>query len=106
MALVAPWMVADTLPFSAIGLRTFDVPFAQISGILSIGMMSFATLLSMRPRWLEPTFDGLDKMYRLHKWLGVGGLLVGMPHRRLASAVEAASARPLRMRRSQRRKAC
>src|SRR5579871_1640619 len=85
VALAGLWFLADTLPLAAIGLRSFDVAFTQLSGILSIGMMSFATLLATRPRWLEPTFDGLDKMYRLHKWLGIGGLAVGVAHWLLAA---------------------
>ena len=30
--------------------------------------------------WLERHLDGLDKMYRLHKWLGIGALVVGTVH--------------------------
>jgi len=80
LALAILWFLADTLPIASFGQRAFDIAFTQLSGILSIGMMSFATLLSTRPKWLEPTFDGLDKMYRLHKWLGVGGLAIGLAH--------------------------
>lgn len=85
-ALAALWFAADTLPIASFGQRAFDVPFTQLSGILSIAMMSFAVLLSTRPRWLEPTFDGLDKMYRLHKWLGVGALVAGLAHWALAAS--------------------
>jgi len=60
--------------------HALGVAFTQLTGILSIGMMSFSMLLSARPRWLEPSLDGLDKMYRLHKWLGIGGLGVGILH--------------------------
>ena len=80
LALAGLWFLADARPVASFGQRAFDVAFTQLSGILSIGMMSFAALLSTRPKWLEPSFDGLDKMYRLHKWLGVGGLAVGLAH--------------------------
>ena len=79
VALTGLWLLADTLPASTAGI-TFGAAFTQLTGILSIGMMSFATLMSIRPKWLEPTFDGLDKMYRLHKWLGIGGMAVGIVH--------------------------
>ena len=79
VALTGLWLLADTLPASSAGI-SFGSAFTQLTGILSIGMMSFATLLSIRPKWLEPTFDGLDKMYRLHKWLGIGGLAIGIVH--------------------------
>ena len=80
VALLVLWLFADSLPFGSVTSRAFGASFTQVSGILSIGMMSFGALLAVRPRWLESTFDGLDKMYRLHKWLGVGGLSVGIVH--------------------------
>lgn len=66
----------------------------QLSGILAMGCMSLAMLLALRPQWLESWLDGLDKMYRLHKWLGVAALVTGMctgwpprgPNGRLAGA--------------------
>jgi predicted ferric reductase len=85
VGLAGLWFLADSLPIASFGQKAFDVPFTQLSGILAIGMMSLAVFLSIRPRWLEPTFDGLDKMYRLHKWLGVGGLLAGLAHWALAT---------------------
>jgi predicted ferric reductase len=51
------------------------VAFTQISGILAIGLMAASGILSARPVWLEPYLDGLDKMYRLHKWLAFRALL-------------------------------
>ncbi len=54
--------------------------FVQYSGVLGIGLMSIAMLLALRPKWLEPHLDGLDKMYRLHKWLGIGALAVSVLH--------------------------
>lgn len=37
-------------------------------------------MLSMRPVSVEPPMGGLDKMYRLHKWLGVTALAVAVLH--------------------------
>nr|WP_283805027.1 ferric reductase-like transmembrane domain-containing protein [Afipia felis] len=42
--------------------------------------MSLAMILALRPRWPEPWIGGLDKMYRLHKWLGIGGLALAVIH--------------------------
>lgn len=33
--------------------------------------MGLIMLLAIRPRWLENYFNGLDKMYLLHKWSGI-----------------------------------
>ncbi|MBS0309082.1 MAG: ferric reductase-like transmembrane domain-containing protein [Proteobacteria bacterium] len=78
--LTALWLVADTLlpePFTYFSFRTV---FMQYSGVLGIGLMSVAMLLALRPKWLEPHLDGLDKMYRLHKWLGIAALVVAITH--------------------------
>lgn len=74
------WLLADTLapqPFNYFALR---VVVMQYSGVLAIGAMSAALLLAIRPRWLEPRLKGLDKMYRLHKWLGISALVVSVLH--------------------------
>ncbi|WP_029076009.1 ferredoxin reductase family protein [Kaistia adipata] len=78
---VVLWAFADSLfptPFSL-----FDIqrrPAIQLTGILAIATMSFATLLAARPKWLEPYLGGLDKMYRLHRWLGIGALVFAAVH--------------------------
>lgn len=54
--------------------------FTQLTGLLSLGMMAFAVILATRPRWMEPGIGGLDRMYRLHKWLGIGALVVAVLH--------------------------
>lgn len=74
------WLLADTLapqPFTYFSFR--DV-FMQYTGVLGIGVMSVAMVLALRPRWLEPPLDGLDKMYRLHKWMGIAGLVLSVLH--------------------------
>ncbi|CCK76960.1 conserved hypothetical protein [Oleispira antarctica RB-8] len=42
-----------------------------LSGLLSIALMSITMMLAIRPAWLETPFNGLDKVYRLHKWTGI-----------------------------------
>ncbi|SIS66779.1 ferric reductase-like transmembrane domain-containing protein [Neptunomonas antarctica] len=76
----ALWLFADTLmpePFTYFSFRTV---FIQYSGVIAIGVMSIAMFLALRPKWLEPHLDGLDKMYRLHKWLGVTALIITVLH--------------------------
>ncbi|MDO9482748.1 MAG: ferric reductase-like transmembrane domain-containing protein [Hydrogenophaga sp.] len=78
--LTALWLAADTLfpePFTYFSFRGV---FVQFSGVLSIGLMAMAMLLALRPTWLERPLDGLDKMYRLHKWLGVSALVAAVLH--------------------------
>lgn len=58
----------------------FRALWMQYSGVLGIGVMSLAMLLAVRPVLLEPEIGGLDKMYRLHKWLGITGLALSLSH--------------------------
>jgi predicted ferric reductase len=50
------------------------------TGIIGIGAMSMGMLLALRPGRLEPLLGGLDKTYRLHKWLGITGLVIAVIH--------------------------
>jgi len=50
------------------------------SGALAIAAMSAAIYLAIRPQWLERLLGGLDKIYRLHKWLGIAVLVVSAVH--------------------------
>jgi predicted ferric reductase len=52
----------------------------QLTGFVAIGCMSLAMVLALRPRWPEAWLGGLDKMYRMHKWLGISALVVATAH--------------------------
>ncbi|MBP8185248.1 MAG: ferric reductase-like transmembrane domain-containing protein [Pseudomonas sp.] len=74
------WALADTFlpkPLSYFSLRTVLV---QYTGIMTMAVMSVAMILAVRPRRAEPLLGGLDKMYRLHKWLGISALVFGSAH--------------------------
>lgn len=43
-------------------------------------LFAVALLLSTRARWLEPSYGGLDKMYRSHRQAGVAGFLILLLH--------------------------
>ena len=73
------YLLADTL-WPAGGYFALRTVWVQYSGVLAMAMMSVAMVLAARPVWLEPHLDGLDKMYRLHKWLGIGALVLGIVH--------------------------
>ncbi len=74
------WLLADSLFPEPLTYFSFRHVFVQYSGVITMGAMSVAMLLAARPRWLEKHLDGLDKMYRLHKWLGITALVMGTAH--------------------------
>lgn len=74
------WALADTFvptPLTYFSLRSVLV---QYTGVIAIAAMSVAMMLAVRPRRPEPLLGGLDKMYRLHKWLGISALLFASGH--------------------------
>ena len=79
--MTALWLVAEA-PAAGRGQGVFQWRhlLVQYTGLLAMGAMSVAMLLAVRPAWLEPRLHGLDKMYRLHKWLGVAGLVLAITH--------------------------
>ena len=50
------------------------------TGLLGLGYMSLAVLLSARIRWVEHKVKGLDKGYKLHKHLGIGATVALIAH--------------------------
>ncbi|MEO8013758.1 MAG: ferric reductase-like transmembrane domain-containing protein [Polaromonas sp.] len=76
----AVWLLADTLLPATLDFFSLRSVFIQFTGVLGIGAMSAAMWLAARPKWLEPRLDGLDKMYRLHKWLGIAALVLAVTH--------------------------
>lgn len=74
------WLAAAPGVFAAQGLFALRVFLLQYSGLLAFAMMSVAMILSLRPRWPERWLGGLDKVYRMHKWLGIGGLVLAISH--------------------------
>lgn len=78
--LTALWLLADTLIPSPLTYGAFRNVFMQYSGIIAMGSMSLAMMLALRSKRLEPHLDGLDKIYRLHKWLGITALVTSILH--------------------------
>jgi predicted ferric reductase len=52
----------------------------EIIGSINIVLMAFALFLSTRPKWAEPYFGGLDKMYITHRQLATAALLMIFVH--------------------------
>lgn len=64
------------------GDRVFAVRglLVSLTGVLAMGTMSAAILLALRPAALELVLGGVDKGYRLHKWLGISALALAVTH--------------------------
>jgi len=80
IGLTALWLVADPVFAGAHQFSQIQLSFINYTGIIAMGVMSVSMLLALRSVALEPYVGGLDKSYRLHKWLGVAGLVMAVAH--------------------------
>ena len=63
------------------GRPNFERQYAgEIIGSVNIVLMSFALFLSTRPKWAEPYFGGLDKMYVTHRQIATAAFLLIFVH--------------------------
>lgn len=85
LSLTILWLLATPPLNSPITYFAFRDVFIQYSGLIAISAMSFAMMLAVRPVFMESFFNGLDKMYRLHKWLGISALILAVLHWLFAS---------------------
>ncbi|WP_374443550.1 ferric reductase-like transmembrane domain-containing protein [Stella sp.] len=74
------WVLADPGALAAAGIFPLRAGMVQATGVLAMGCFSAAMVLALRPGWPERPLGGLDKMYRLHKWFGIGGLVLAVLH--------------------------
>jgi predicted ferric reductase len=74
------WLVAESDLMSSSVTLPYRNLLLQYSGLLAIAWMSVAMILAARPMWPERWFGGLDKMYRLHKWVGISVLVFSLAH--------------------------
>ena len=80
LGLTALWVAADPVVFGVHPFAQLQFPLIDYTGIIAMGAMSVSLLMALRSVALEPHVGGLDKSYRLHKWLGVAGLVMAIGH--------------------------
>jgi predicted ferric reductase len=94
MYLTGPILAALAVLYAAVlGAQTYapyggNVALGIGLGAASIAAMSLALVLSARPRWAEPLFGGLDRMYGVHKWLGIAALAMMIGHNTIEPELE------------------
>lgn len=54
--------------------------FSQYIGMVALIAMAFSHLIATRWVGVEALFGPLDQSYRIHKWLGIGGLVAVLIH--------------------------
>lgn len=74
------WCWAEPLVWAPAPFYPLRLALINYTGLIAVGVMSVAMMLAVRPAVLESRLGGLDKMYRLHKWLGIAALIMAIAH--------------------------
>lgn len=74
------WLGADQTIFNSSNFWILRKSIIYGSGIIAIIVMSFCILFSIRQFFSDSFLGGLDKRYKLHKWLGISGFVVAVIH--------------------------
>ena len=74
------WLLSVDLTLLAGGFWAVRGLLVPLTGILAITLMAVAILLAARPVQVEAALGGLDKFYRLHKWLGIAAVIMAVLH--------------------------
>lgn len=69
------WFAMEPRLFSSTSVFEWRSAMIQYSGILSLMLMSLTMVLAMRLPLVENWLHGMDKAYRVHKWLVMPDLL-------------------------------
>ena len=80
IVLTGLWLAADPVFSSPLSFSVWRLALINYSGIIAMGVMSVALLLALRPVLFAPVLGSIDKMYRLHRWLGLTGLVMIILH--------------------------
>ena len=78
-ALWAALQPMEILSFSA-AFMPMRKALTLLTGALALAWMGLCMVLALRPGWLERSLGGLDKLYHLHKWAGIGAVLLVATH--------------------------
>ena len=77
---LAAWFLATPADLGAAGFWAWRGEGIYASGLMAYAAFTCCLLLAARTRWLEQRLGGLDKNYRLHKWLGASGAALVFAH--------------------------
>ncbi|MEO1331690.1 MAG: ferric reductase-like transmembrane domain-containing protein, partial [Pseudomonadota bacterium] len=81
LLLVGSALALPLLWFAPLALRENPIAlFSQYLGSAALIAMGISQLLATRLRPLQAVFGGLDQMYVLHKWLGLGAMAAVLLH--------------------------
>ena len=78
-----PCLLAALLGFNTYAPYGADAALGIAVGAAAVVAMAQTLILAARPPLVEPLFGGLDRMYRVHKWLGISAMVLMILHQQI-----------------------
>jgi hypothetical protein len=78
-----PCLLAALLGFNTYAPDGADAALGIAVGAAAVVAMAQTLILAARPPLVEPLFGGLDRMYRVHKWLGISAMVLMILHQQI-----------------------
>lgn len=76
-------LIVARLGFETYAPYGADAAFGIAVGAAAVVAMAQSLILAARPPLVEPLFGGLDRMYRVHKWLGISAMVLMILHQQI-----------------------
>lgn len=67
---ISLWIMAKLSSGESFDSKITNIYLAQISGLIGVTLLSINFILSARFKYVEGLFGGLDKVFRIHAWVG------------------------------------
>ena len=85
---IAVWLATGEIFGITRGYFAFRSEAIQLTGLVAFVAMSIDVVIACRLKVIDDALGGLDKAYRLHKWLGITALLTAIMHFLLAKGTK------------------
>lgn len=83
LLVAVPCLLAALLGFITYAPYGADAALGIAVGAVAVVAMAQTLILAARPPLVEPLFGGLDRMYRVHKWLGISAMVLMILHQQI-----------------------
>ncbi|MCY9854133.1 ferric reductase-like transmembrane domain-containing protein [Vibrio mediterranei] len=84
LAIIFIWLQAEPSLVANETFMQWRSALIQITGIVSVLLLTLVMLVALRLPLIENFTRGLDKSYRLHKWVAIYAVIIGVIHWLLA----------------------
>lgn len=74
------WLIEEPLSIRFVNNVTTFTSLGQIFGLVGACLLIYSIFFSIRPKFLEDKFGGLDKIYRSHHFIGIAAWIFLLAH--------------------------